>query len=132
MTNFYDKGLEKFLKGQIAYQTDNIKAVLIDTSHYTVNLSTHEFLSDIPSLGQVAISPNMASKTTAAGVAGAASPYAFPTVTGAPCEAIAYYKDTGTASTSPLISYHDSAVSGLPVTPNGGDINIIFTFIFKL
>jgi len=131
MTNFYDKGLEKFLRGEISWNNDNIKAVLIDAADYTVNYATHEFLSDIPSAGRVAISGNLASKTTAAGTAGAAN-YAFPTVIGDPSEAIAYFKDTGNPATSPLISYHDSAVSGLPVTPNGGDINITFSWIFKL
>jgi hypothetical protein len=50
--------------------------------------------------------------------------YVFGTATGDPSEAIVYYKDTGTAGTSPLIAYIDTA-TGLPVTPNGGDINII-------
>lgn len=132
MTDFYDKGLEKFLRGEIAYHSDNIKSVLLDVADYTVDLANDEFLSDIPSAAQVAISPNMIGKSTTAGVADATSPYAFPTVTGDPCEALAYFKDTGDPATSPLISYHDSAVSGLPVTPNGGDINIIFDWIFKL
>lgn len=131
MTNFYDKGLEKFLRGEIAFHSADIKAVLVDVADYTVNLATHEFLSDIPSAARVAISPNMTGKTTGAGVADA-DPYAFPSVTGDPCEAVVYFKDTGTATTSPLISYHDSATSGLPVTPNGGDINIAFAWIFKL
>lgn len=132
MTNFYDKGLEKFLLAEIDVATDSIKAVLLDTSQYTVDLANNEFLSDIPSAAQVAVSPAMTGVTTTAGVFDATSPYAFSTVTGNPCEALAYFKDTGTASTSPLISYHDTATSGLPVTPNGGDINIIFDWILKL
>ena len=31
------------------------------------------------------------------------------------------YKDTGSEATSPLIAYIDTA-TGLPITPNGGDI----------
>ena len=34
------------------------------------------------------------------------------------------YIDTGVAGTSRLIAYIDTGVAGLPVTPNGGDINI--------
>ena len=34
------------------------------------------------------------------------------------------YIDTGVAGTSRLIAYIDTGVTGLPVTPNGGDINI--------
>jgi hypothetical protein len=45
------------------------------------------------------------------------------------------YKDTGTAATSPLIAYIDTA-TGLPVTPNGGDITVTWdngsNKIFKL
>jgi hypothetical protein len=48
----------------------------------------------------------------------------FTAVTGASVEAIVLYIDTGTASTSPLVAYIDTSVTGLPVTPNGGDITI--------
>lgn len=34
------------------------------------------------------------------------------------------FVDTGNAATDALICYIDSASSGLPVTPNGGDIVI--------
>lgn len=131
MTNFYDKGLEKFLRGEIAYHSANIKPVLIDVADYTVNYATHEFLSDIPPAARVSIGPNLTGKTTTAGVADATN-YAFTAVSGDPSEAVAYFVDTGNPATSPLISYHDSATTGLPVTPNGGDINIEFDWIFKL
>ncbi|BCO56099.1 hypothetical protein MINTM005_13430 [Mycobacterium intracellulare] len=118
----YDKGREKFLTGAINWTGDNIKAVLVDAADYTVNISTHEFLSDIPSGARVATSGNMSGKSATAGVADC-DDFAFGAVTGDPCEIIVFYKDTGTDTTSPLISYHDNA-TGLPVTPNGGDINI--------
>ena len=35
------------------------------------------------------------------------------------------WKDTGSEATSPLIAYFDT-VTGLPVTPNGGNINLTF------
>jgi hypothetical protein len=119
----YDKGREKFLRGEISWNSDNIKFVLVDVADYTVNTAVHEFLSDIPAAARVATSPNATAKTTAAGVAGCAN-FAFPAAVGDPSEAIVAYKDTGTAATSPLIGYVDNA-TGLPVTPNGGDINII-------
>jgi hypothetical protein len=64
----------------------------------------------------------MGTKTSTAGVADVAD-FTFTAVTGDPSEVIVFYKDTGTASTSALIAYIDTA-TGLPVTPNGGDINI--------
>ena len=135
MTNaLYDKGREAFLAGGVAWATDNIKAVLIDTADYTVNLATHQYLSDIPAVARVATCANFASKTTTAGVADAGD-ITFTAVIGDPSEALAIYKDTGTATTSALIAYIDTA-TGLPVTPNGGDIIVAWdnggSRIFKL
>lgn len=130
----YDKGREGVLDGSISWPTDNIKAVLVDTGLYTANLATHQNLSDIPSGARVATSGNLASKTSTGGVADAAD-VTFVAVTGATVEAIAIYKDTGTASTSRLLAYIDTG-TGLPVTPNGGDITVQWSNaanrIFKL
>jgi hypothetical protein len=128
----YGKGREKFLTGDIAWDTDNIKASLVDTGTYTVAIDTHEFYSDLS--GVVADSGNLASKTVALGVADAAD-VTFGSVTGATVEAVVIWKDTGTASTSPLIAYIDTATN-LPITPNGGDITVAWDSganrIFKL
>ena len=101
---------------------DNIKVVLVDGADYTYS-SSHEFLSDITAGGRVATSGNLASKTVTNGVFDAAD-VTFSAVTGDPSEILVIYKDTGTASTSPLIAYFDTGVTGLPVTPNGGDITV--------
>ncbi|SIL44338.1 hypothetical protein [Mycobacteroides abscessus] len=118
----YDKAYEAFGNGQINWLADTIKVVLVDTGAYTLNAATHEFLSDIPSGARVATSAALAGKTNVLGVldAGDAS---WPAVAGPSGEAVVIFKDTGTAGTSRLIFYLDTA-SGLPVTPNGGDINI--------
>jgi hypothetical protein len=130
----YDKGRESFLKGEIAIATDNIKAVLVDTGAYTVNLATHQFLSDIAAGARIATSGNFTTKTTAAGVFDA-DDLALAGVSGASVEAVVIYQDTGSAATSRLIAYIDTA-TGLPVTPNGGGINIVWDSgankIFKL
>jgi hypothetical protein len=119
----YGKGRQKFAEGGIAWLTDTIKAVLVDVADYTVAIDTHEFLSDVASGGRVATSAAMTGKSTTLGVCDVAD-FAFTAVTGDPSEAVVFIKDTGSAASSPLISYHDTA-TGLPVTPNGGDINII-------
>lgn len=130
----YDRGREKFLRGEIAWQTDSIKLVLVDLADYTLSISTHEFLSDIPSGARVATTAALGSKTTTNGVADAADPV-FTAATGDQSEAIVIYKDTGTPATSPLIAFIDTA-TGLPVLPNTGDISVIFDSgankIFKL
>ncbi len=115
----YDKGREAFLLGSINMSSDTIKAALIDTGTYTVNLATHDFWDDA-SAGVVGTPVTLGSKTTTAGVFDAADS-TFTAVTGATVEAIIIYKDTGTPSTSPLIAYIDTG-TGLPVTPSGGDI----------
>lgn len=130
----YDKARQKFLEGSIAWLTDTIKVVLIDAADYTVNLATHEFLSDVPAAARVGTPQTLGTKTSTAGVADAAD-VTFPTVTGDQSEAILLWKDTGVEATSPLIAYLDTA-TGLPVTPGGGDISLTFdngaNKIFKL
>jgi hypothetical protein len=58
---------------------------------------------------------------------------AFTGVSGATVEALCLFKDTGTPATSNLICYWDTA-TGLPLTPNGGDVNVTFNAsgIFKV
>lgn len=130
----FDKGREGFLTGAINWTSDNIKAVLVDTGSYTVDLANHDYLDDIPSGARIATSSNLSSKTATAGVADAAN-ITFTAVSGASIEALVLYKDTGTPSSSRLIAYIDTA-TGLPVTPNGGDLNIDWSNgsnkIFKL
>lgn len=118
----YGKGRQKFAEGAIAWLTDNIKCVLVDTGAYTVAIDTDEFLSDIPGGARIATSGNLASKTTTLGVCDAAD-ITFTAVTGTSIEALVVYKDTGVAATSPLIGYYDSA-TGLPLTTNGGDVPV--------
>lgn len=132
----YDKGREGFLDGSIDWDTDTIKECLV--RGYTVNLATHQFLSDITGGGGgtiVATSAALSSKTVAAGVADAADVTHSAVAAGAAIPYIIIYKDTGVAGTSRLIAYIDTATN-LPVTPNGGDITIAWdngaNKIFKL
>ena len=130
----YDLGREAFLNGDIDWTADNIRVILGDAADYTVNLATHDFLDDVPAGARVATSGNLASKTSAAGVADAAD-VTLTAVTGDPCEFIIIYQHTCTEATSRLIGYIDSATN-LPITPNGGDITIQWDIganrIFKL
>lgn len=128
----YDAGRENFLGGDIDWDANNIKLVLYDAADYTRNLSTDNALDDIAAAARVATSGNLASKTKTGGTADAAD-VTLSAVSGDVSEGIAHYKDTGTESTSLLICSHDTA-TGLPVTPNGGDIIISYNAsgIFKL
>jgi len=130
----YGKGREAFLAGDIDWINDDIKCVLVDTDTYTVSIDVDEFLDDISAGNRVATSGNFTSLTATLGVADAAN-ITFSSVTGDVSEALVIYKDSGVEATSNLLAYIDTA-TGLPVTPNGGDITITWDSgankIFKL
>lgn len=129
----YDAGRQGFLDGSIDWDTNTIMLVLTDHGGDTPNVTTDDNLDDI-SAGTVATSSALTSPTTTAGVADAAD-VTLTAVTGNSVESINLYKSTGTPSTSRLIAYIDTA-TGLPVTPNGGDITVAWdngsNRIFKL
>lgn len=119
----YPKAKQRFLSGTLDLVSTNIKVVLVDLADYTYS-STHEFLSDIPSGARVATSANLAGKSVTNGVFDA-DDAVFTAATGDVSEAIAIYRDTGSAATSPLIAFIDTA-TGLPATPNGTDITVVW------
>lgn len=102
---------------------DTIKIALVDTGTYTYS-SAHEFYSSV-SASVVGTPQTLASKTVTNGVFDAAD-VTFTAVSGVSVEALVIYKDTGTNSTSSLVAFIDVVASGLPVTPNGGDITVTF------
>lgn len=134
MSALYGKARQKFLAGDLSWSGDTIKAVLVDTADYAVSINTHEFLSDIPSGARVATSAALTGKTVTLGVADA-DDVSFVTVVGDESEALVLYVDTGSAATSSLVAYIDAA-TGLPITPDGGNVNVIWddsaNRIFKL
>jgi hypothetical protein len=119
----YPKAKQKFLDALIDIPSDTIKLALIDTGVYTYS-STDEFWS-AASAAEIGTSQTLVSKTITDGVFDADN-VTFTSVTGASVEALIIYKDTGSAATSPLIMYIDVAASGLPVTPNGNNIDVQF------
>jgi hypothetical protein len=108
------------LEAQINWMTDIIKVILVDTGAYTPQTGIHQYLSDIPTSARIAGPVTLTSKATTGGAADAAD-CTFVSVTGNSIEAIIIYADTGVEATSPLIAFIDTA-TGLPITPNGGDI----------
>jgi len=97
-----------------------VKAALIDTGTYTYS-ATHEFFSSIT--GVVGTAVTLTSKVFTDGKFDSAD-VTFSAVTGNNAEAILLYIDTGTAGTSRLVALIDTVASGLPVLPNGGDVNV--------
>ena len=99
----------------------NIKVLLIDLADYTYS-AAHDFLNDVAGAARVATSPNLASKTVTDGVFDCAD-FSWATVTGDQSEAIIVFVDTGVEATSRLVAFIDSGISGLPVNPNGQNID---------
>jgi hypothetical protein len=98
-----------------------VKAALVDTGTYTYS-ATHQFYSDLS--GVVGTPQTIgATKSVTNGVFDGAD-VTFTAVTGNSVEALVIYIDTGNTGTSRLVAYIDTSVSGLPVTPNGGDISV--------
>lgn len=90
---------------------------------FALGLMVIEFVSDIAGAAIVARSGNLASKTTTNGIFSAANP-TFTLVSGATCEVLFAVRDSGSDATSAVIAVIDSFSSGMPVIPNGGDVNV--------
>lgn len=135
MTNaLYDAARSAFLGADLDWDADS-RIILHDDADDTPSLSGDDFLDDVASAARVATSSAaMGTKTKVAGVADA-DDVTLNTVTGDPFETIICYRHTGTESTSNLIFTLTSA-TGLPCTPNGGNITIVWDSgankIFKL
>ena len=129
----YGKGRQAFLDGNADWMSGEIKAVLVDTAVYTVSIDVDEFYSDLSGIVGVP-SDAFTSKTSTLGIADAAD-ISFAGISGESAEAIVVYQNTGTPATSRLLAYIDTG-TGLPVTPNSGDINVTWddnaNKIFKL
>lgn len=119
----FDKGRENFLGADIDWDANNIKFVFIDHADDTPVPATDDFLDDLLSAARVATSGNLANKTKTNGVADA-DDNTVVAVTGDPFESIVIYNDSpATEATKHLIAFIDTA-TGLPTTPNGGDITV--------
>lgn len=112
--------------------TTGVYALLIDTGTYTYN-AAHDFYNDLSGIvgSEVEIG---ATKSYTDGVFDGGD-ITFSAVSGATVEAIVIFrKNAGANTTWRLVAYIDTSVTGLPVTPNGGDITVAWhaTGIFSL
>ena len=118
----YDRGRQGFLAGDLDWDTDDIRVFLVDEADDTPDLAADEDLADRAAGARVGTATALTSPTTTDGVADAAD-VTLSSVSGDQSESIDCYYHTGTESTSLMIFNVDTA-TGLPVTPNGGDITI--------
>jgi hypothetical protein len=124
----YDLMLQAFLAGTYDLGSASVKLMLvhIGAGHYVPDFTTDQYITVIASGDQIAISPALTSVTLTDGVFNAANTAFAAVASGPAAGALVIFIDTGTPSTSPLIAYIDS-YSGLPVTPNGSNIDVSFT-----
>lgn len=112
--------------------TTGVFVALVDTGTYTYN-AAHEFYSDLS--GIVGTDQEIgATKSYTNGLFDGAD-CTFTAVTGNTVEALVLYrKNAGANTTWRLIAYIDTGVTGLPVTPNGGNITVTWNAggIFQL
>lgn len=101
--------------------TDGPFCALVDTGTYTYS-AAHQFfssLSGIVGTDQRIVSPTAVNGTFDGG------DVTYTAVSGASVEALVIYrKNSGANTTWRLVAYIDTSVTGLPVTPNGGDITV--------
>lgn len=102
--------------------TTGVYAALVDTGLYTYS-AAHEFYSSLA--GVVGTDQEIgATKTYTNGVLDGAD-LTYTAVSGATVEALVLYvKNAGANTTWRLVAYIDTGVTGLPVTPNGGNITV--------
>src|SRR5580765_1007854 len=94
---------------------------LVDTGTYTYN-ATHQFYSSLT--GIVGTDQPITTPTVTNGTFDG-DDVTFTAVSGASVEALVIYRhNTGANTTWRLVLYEDTSVTGLPVTPNGGNIVI--------
>jgi hypothetical protein len=96
-------------------------AALVDTGTYTYS-SAHQFYSSLS--GIVGTDQEVTSPTLTNGLIDGGD-VTYTSVSGNSVEAIVLYrKNAGANTTWRLVAYIDTGVTGLPVTPNGGNISI--------
>jgi hypothetical protein len=118
----YPKGKQNLLSAGFNLPSDTIRVALVDAG-YTYN-AAHDAYDDLTPASNVVGTPQaLSGKSVTDGVFDAASPVTFTSVTGDQVTQLVIYKDTGVQSTSLLLVHIDSA-TGLPVTPNGGNITV--------
>lgn len=102
--------------------TTGVYFALVDTGTYTYS-AAHQFYSSLS--GVVGTDQEVgATKTYTTGTFDGAD-LTYTAVSGASVEAlVGYVKNAGANTTWRLVIYLDTSVTGLPVTPNGGNITV--------
>lgn len=105
----------------IDFDTDDIDASLLDqTDSGTITAATVDY--DEIDAATVVATAGVTVSSVSGGIVTLSGAVTFSSVTGDAADYLTVWKNSGVAATSPLAITWDSASTGLPVTPNGGDI----------
>ena len=119
----FAKGKQNFLDAAIDLVADAIKLVCVDHADDTPVVATDDALDDILSAARVATSVAFTGKSITDGIFDA-NDVTLPTVTGDPFESLVVFDDTPAAEANKLLFLYVDTATGLPCTPNGGDITV--------
>lgn len=117
----YPKFKEALLNKEHDLNTDSIKASLLDGADYTYGAGHTSYATDVPAGAKVAASAALTTPTITNGAFNT-DDFAWSSVSGDPSDDIVLWNDTHASDA--LIAFYDTDVTGLPVTPNGGNINV--------
>ncbi len=128
MANAVYPEYKEFLLGASANVSLNVDdatngpfCALVDTGTYTYS-ALHDFADDIT--GEVGTDQRITTPTIANGTFDGDN-LTYTAVAGNSVEALVIYRHNAGANTTwKVVAYIDTSVTGLPVTPNGGDITV--------
>ena len=130
--NYY-KEVMLGLGTRVDLDADAIRCGFVDEADWVPSLTADENFDDVDANGFIGASGGttrgsgaaLGTKTVTDGTFNAADT-TLTAVTGDSAEGVLIYKDSGADTTSVLLAYYDTGVSGLPVTPNGSDITMVW------
>lgn len=108
---------------------DTIKVMFVDHADDTPAPTADDFIDDILSAARVpaiASAPALGSKTISVRTFDAADAV-FTSLSGDQVESLIGFKDTGAEATSNLLWFMDTFTSGMPLTPNGGNVTVVWS-----
>jgi hypothetical protein len=129
MANAHYNPFKQALLGSESHDldADDIRAILVDSADYTFS-AAHDFLDDIAAGARVAVSAALTGKSVTNGTFDS-SDFSWPTVTGDQSEAVVLYNHDGNGAGADaarqLMTFYDTGMTGMPVTPSGGNINFV-------
>ncbi len=122
----YPKTKKRFMAADIDLSAVAVYAALINVSGAGTTYAysaTHSSLTDVPSGAIIATSPALTGKLLNDDGSFDSDDPTLSAVAGQTIEALILYADDGTNTF--LIMYQDSGVTGLPLTPDGSDVQVL-------